>query len=100
VSQRTREIGIRVAIGASRHDVVSLVLRKGLLLTVAGLGSGLVLAFVATRLMRALLYGVASVDAVTFLAVPVVLILVALGASYIPAARATRVDPLLALRSE
>ena len=100
VSQRTREIGIRVAIGASRHDVVALVLRKGLLLTLGGLGSGLVLAFAATRLMQALLYGVASVDAVTFVTVPVVLILVALGASYIPAARATRVDPLLALRSE
>ena len=100
VSQRTREIGIRVAIGASRHDVVSLVLRKGLLLTGAGLASGLVLAFGATRLMRALLYGVASVDAVTFIAVPVVLLLVAVGASYIPAVRATRIDPLLALRSE
>jgi putative ABC transport system permease protein len=100
VSQRTREIGIRMAIGASQRDVLSLVVRKGLLLTGAGVIAGLTLALGVTRLMRALLYGVGPADLATFVAVPAILLAVALAASYLPAARATRVSPLLALRSE
>jgi putative ABC transport system permease protein len=100
VSQRTREIGIRMAIGASHRDVLSLVLRKGLLLTGCGVAAGLTLAFGATRLMQALLYGVGPLDLVTFLAVPAILLVVAVAASYLPAARAARVSPLLALRSD
>ena len=100
VSQRTREIGIRMAIGASQRDVLTLVVRKGLLLTGAGVAAGLAVALCVTRLMRALLYGVGSADLVTFAAVPAILLLVALLASYLPAARATRVSPLLALRSD
>jgi putative ABC transport system permease protein len=100
VSQRTREIGIRMAIGASQRDVLSLIVRKGLLLTGAGVAAGLVLALGVTRLMRALLYGVGPADLVTFVAVPLILLVVALAASYLPAARATRVSPLLALRSD
>jgi putative ABC transport system permease protein len=96
VSQRTREIGIRMAIGASPRDVVLLIVRKGLLLTGAGVGAGLGLALGVTRLMRAPLYGVGPVDLVRFVAVPLILLVVALGASYLPAARATRVSPLLA----
>jgi putative ABC transport system permease protein len=100
VSQRAREIGIRMAIGASQRDVVSLIVRKGLLLTGAGLIVGLTLAFGATRLMGALLYGVGPVDLTTFATVPAILLVVALAASYLPAARATRLSPLLALRSD
>ena len=100
VSQRTREIGIRMAIGASHRDVLSLVLRKGLLLTGCGVAAGLTLAFGATRLMQALLYGVGPLDLVTFAAVPAILLVVAVAASYVPAARAARVSPLLALRSD
>ena len=100
VSQRTREIGIRMAIGASQRDVLTLVVRKGLLLTGAGVAAGLAVALCVTRLMRALLYGVGSADLVTFAAVPAILLLVALLASYLPAARATRVSPLLALKSD
>jgi putative ABC transport system permease protein len=100
VSQRTREIGIRMAIGASHGNVVSLVLRKGLLLTGCGVAAGLALAFGATRLMQALLYGVGPLDLVTFAAVPAILLVVAVAASYLPAARAARVSPLLALRSD
>lgn len=100
VSQRTREIGIRMAIGASQRDVLLLVVRRGLLLTGAGVAAGLVLALGVARLMRALLYGVGPADLLTFAAVPAILLAVALVASYIPAARATRVNPLLAVRSD
>ena len=100
VSQRTREIGIRMAIGASQRDVRALIVRKGLLLTGAGVVGGLTLALAATRLMRALLYGVGPFDLATFATVPAILLVVALLASYLPAARATRVSPLLALRSD
>jgi len=100
VSQRTREIGIRMAIGASQRDVQALIVRKGLLLTGAGVVGGLTLALAVTRLMRALLYGVGPFDLATFATVPAILLVVALLASYLPAARATRVSPLLALRSE
>ena len=100
VSQRTREFGIRMAIGASQRDVLALVVRKGLLLTGAGVVAGLALALAITRLMRALLFGVGPADIVTFAAVPAILVAVALLASYLPAARATRVSPLLALKSD
>jgi putative ABC transport system permease protein len=100
VSQRTHEIGIRLAIGADRGQVLRMILRQGLALSAAGLIAGLAAAFVLTRLMGALLYGVEPTDAGTFLAVPVVLGVVALLASYVPALRATRVSPLIALKAE
>jgi putative ABC transport system permease protein len=89
-----------MAIGASHRNVVSLVLRKALLLTACGVAGGLALALGATRLMQAMLYGVGPLDLVTFAAVPAILLLVAGAASYVPAARAARVNPLLALRSD
>jgi predicted permease len=100
VSQRTRELGIRMALGASRHDVVRLVLWQGLRLTLAGVVVGLAAAFAVTRLITSLLFDVSATDVVTFAAVPIALASVALGASYLPALRATRIDPMVALRYE
>jgi len=100
VSRRTREIGIRVAIGASRADVVRMVLGSGLGLAIAGIGAGLGLALAITRLLRGLLHGVTPADPATFAAVAVLLTTVAAVASAVPAWRASRVDPVLALRSE
>jgi putative ABC transport system permease protein len=100
VSQRTRELGIRMALGASRTDVVRLVVVQGLKLTIAGVLIGLAVSFAATRLVVNLLFGVSPTDIVTFSVVPTVLALAALGASYLPALRATRIDPLIALRYE
>jgi putative ABC transport system permease protein len=100
VSQRTHEIGIRLAIGAGRRDVLRLVLARGLALGLAGVGVGVTLAFVLTRWIESQLHGVAAHDVATFIAVPVLLALVALAASYIPARRAMRVDPMIALRTE
>ncbi|HUI40416.1 MAG TPA: ABC transporter permease [Terriglobia bacterium] len=98
--QRTHEIGIRVALGARRRDVLGLVLSHGLRLTLTGLGVGLVLAFGATRLLRSELFGVAPTDALTYSLVAIVLGGVALAACYIPARRAMRVDATVALRCE
>ena len=100
VAQRTQEIGIRMALGADRERVVGLVVRQGALLAGIGLAAGLVLSLLATRLLGSLLYEVSATDPLTFAAVPVLLAAVALAASWLPARRATRVDPVRALRSE
>jgi putative ABC transport system permease protein len=100
VSERTHEFGIRLALGAQGRSIVGMVVRQGLALTVAGAIVGLVCALIVARLMAGLLYGVSPTDAATFTGVSILLIAVALLASYIPARRAVRVDPVLALRHE
>ncbi|HSK45632.1 MAG TPA: ABC transporter permease, partial [Candidatus Binatia bacterium] len=100
VNQGTREIGIRVALGATRRNIVSLVVRQGMALALSGVAIGLAGAFLLTRLIRSLLFGVQATDPVTFVGIALLLGLVALLASYIPARRASRVDPLVALRYE
>ena len=100
VSERTREIGVRVAMGARRRDILALVLRGGMGLTVLGLGLGLAAAAVATRMLSAVLYGVSTTDAVTFAGVSLFILFVAAVASYVPARRAAALDPVVALRSQ
>ena len=100
ITQRTREIGIRMALGASSTDVLKMVLREGFKFASVGIGIGLAGAFVVTRVLTSLLYGVSAADPVIYAAVSIILAAVALLACYIPARRATKVDPLVALRYE
>ncbi len=100
VAQRTREIGLRMALGAAAGDVLRQLLREGLSTVLAGIATGLVGAFFLARTLRSLLYGVTESDPVTFIGVPLVLLVVAMLATWIPARRATRVEPVVALRYE
>jgi putative ABC transport system permease protein len=100
VSQRVHEIGIRMALGAGRASITRMVLGWGLMLTLIGLGLGVAFAAVATQLLKASLFGVTALDPLTFTGVAFVLCVVGLLACYLPALRATRVDPIIALRSE
>jgi predicted permease len=100
VAQRTREIGIRMALGAARGEVVRLVLGRGLRIVAAGTGLGLVAGYAGARVIEGQLFGVPAADVATFVAVPVVLLVVAAVACWVPARRAARVDPAIALSAE
>jgi ABC-type antimicrobial peptide transport system permease subunit len=100
VAQRTREIGVRMALGAQQSEVLWFVMKRGLRLTGIGLAVGIVAALALGRVVAGLLYGVTATDRATLLAVSFLLAIVAMLATYLPARRATRVDPLLALRYE
>jgi putative ABC transport system permease protein len=100
VTQRTQEIGIRVALGATATDVIKLVVKSGIVLALVGVAAGLIAALAVTRLMESLLFGVASTDLLTFVVGSLGLVIVAAAACYIPARRATKVNPLIALRYE
>ena len=100
VTQRTHEIGIRVALGARSTDVIKLVVGHGMTMTVIGIVIGLAGAFALTRLMASLLFGISVSDPVVFILIPLLLASVAFLASYLPARRATKVDPMIALRYE
>jgi ABC-type antimicrobial peptide transport system permease subunit len=100
VTQRTQEIGVRIALGAQRSDVMRLVLQNGMALLVLGLGIGLAGAFALSRFLQSLLFEVKSTDIMTFASVPFLLAAVAFLACYLPARRATIVDPVVALRND
>jgi putative ABC transport system permease protein len=100
VNERTHEIGIRLALGATRTKILKMILRQGLELAIAGAALGLVGALIVSHLMAGLLYGVRPTDPLTFVGVAILLIGIALLACYLPARRAMRVDPMIALRDE
>ena len=100
VSQRRQEIGLRMALGAQTRDILSMILRQGMRLTLVGSVIGLVGSYAMTRLMKSLVFGMEATDLITFVSVALLLSLVAIIACYIPARRATKVDPMVALRYE
>jgi hypothetical protein len=100
VSRRTQELGVRMALGAKRSDLLVMVVKEGIVLTAVGLGGGLLGAMVLTRLMTSLLFGVSSTDPAVYLGISLLLMTVAVAACYLPARRATKVDPMVALRYE
>jgi ABC-type antimicrobial peptide transport system permease subunit len=100
VSQGTRELGIRIALGASSRNILSLVIRQGMVLAVSGVTIGLAAAFVLARLIRSLLFGVEATDPITLAGISLLLAMITLLACYIPAQRAARIDPLISLRCE
>ena len=100
VSQRTNEIGLRMALGAQSRDVLKLIMKQGMRLAVVGMVIGLIASFALTRVIKSLLFNVSTTDVLTFIVVSLVFTSVALLACWIPARRATKVDPLVALRYE
>jgi putative ABC transport system permease protein len=100
VAQRTHEIGIRMALGARRTDVLRMTVKQGLRLVSVGMLLGLAAAVLLTRVLASLLFGISATDPITFIGISLVLLAVAILASYIPALRATKVDPITALRAQ
>lgn len=100
VTQRTHEVGIRMALGAESGEILKLVLKQGMILSGTGIAIGLIGSFFLTRVMESLVFGISTRDAITFSSVALLLAAVAIVATYIPARRATKVDPMVALRYE